>query len=106
MPSSIPADARAVENVLKALWERVRRAAELIQHLREERQALLSQVEQLRKDVQQLQQELARRDQLLKSLQTERQHAPQADGLVFGNGERAELARKVKDLLAKIDAYL
>jgi prefoldin subunit 5 len=106
MPSSLPAETRAVENVLKVLWERVRRAAELIQQLREERQALHSQVDQLRNDVRQLQQELARKDQLLKTVQTERQHPAQEEGLVFGNGERAALARKVKDLLAKIDAYL
>ena len=48
----------------KALWERVRRAGDIIQQLREERRALLSQVEQLRGDVQHLQEELARKDQV------------------------------------------
>jgi len=97
------ADVRSVENALKTLWERVRRAGDLIQQLREERQALLVQVEQLRAQVQHVQKELARKEQALAS-----QPRPGADDAtrVFGNGEREALAQKVKDLLARIDAYL
>ena len=106
-PATQPADVRAIEAALKALWERVRHAGELVQHLREERQALLSQVEQLRGDVQHLQEELVRKDQMLKKSQLERiQHQAAADGVPFSNGEREALTRKVKELLIKIDAYL
>ena len=41
-PAMQPADTRAIESALKGLWERVRLAGELVQQLREERQALLS----------------------------------------------------------------
>lgn len=97
------ADVRSVENAVKALWERVRRAGDLIQQLREERQALLVQVEQLRAEVQHVQNELTRKEQLINSMPP----AGAGDGTkVFGNGEREALAQKVKDLLARIDAYL
>jgi chromosome segregation ATPase len=96
-------DVRSVENALKALWEKVRRAGELIQQMREERQGLLKQVEQLRSEVQHLQHELSRKEQLPVST------PKTSDGdaaRVLGNGERVLLAQKVKDLLARIDAYL
>jgi hypothetical protein len=102
-PSTASGDVRSVENALKALWERVRRAGDLIQQLREERQALLTQVEQLRAEVQHLQNELARKEHLLGSM------PPTPDGVAartFANGEREALVQKVKDLLARIDAYL
>ncbi|HSQ74653.1 MAG TPA: hypothetical protein VLT13_03810 [Bacteroidota bacterium] len=106
-PATQPADVRAIETALKALWERVRLAGELVQHLREERQALLSQVEQLRGDVQHLQEELGRKDQLLKKAQIERiQHQAAGEPIAFPDGEREALTRKVKELLVKIDAYL
>jgi len=97
------ADVRSVENAVKALWEKVRRAGDLIQQLREERQALLVQIEQLRAELQHVQNELARKDQMVASMP--QSGAP--DGArAFGNGEREVLAQKVKDLLARIDAYL
>lgn len=96
-----------MESALKGLWERVRRAGELIRQLREERQGLLSQVEQLRGDVRQLQEELARKDQMLRKVQAEQPaaRAPQG-GFALANGEREALVKKVKELLSKLDAYL
>ena len=102
MTTTLTGDGRSVETALKTLWERVQGAGNLIQQLREERQALLSQVDQLRAEVQQLQQDLSRKEQLMKTMTVSQGHA----GAVFANGEREALARRVKDLLAKIDAYL
>jgi chromosome segregation ATPase len=102
-----PADVRAVEQALKGLWERVRRAGDIIQQLREERRALLSQVEQLRGDVQQLQEEMVRKEQILRKAQSERAvPTAAADAPSFSNGDREAMARKVKELLQKLDAYL
>jgi uncharacterized coiled-coil DUF342 family protein len=102
-PSVAPGNVRSVENALKGLWDRVRKAGDLIQQLREERQGLLTQVEQLRAEVQHLQSELSRKEQIVGSAPSSRE----GDGAkTFGNGEREALAAKVKDLLARIDAYL
>ncbi len=102
MTTTLTGDGRSVETALKTLWERVQGAGNLIQQLREERQALLSQVDQLRAEVQQLQQDLSRKEQLMKTMTV----SQGPSGSVFANGEREALARRVKDLLAKIDAYL
>jgi len=106
-PSPIPADLRAVDQALKGLWERVRRAGDIIQQLREERRALLSQVEQLRGDMQHLQEELGRKDQMLRKAQSERAvPATATDAVSLSNGDREAMTRKVKELLQKLDAYL
>ena len=106
-PSPQTADVRAVEHALKGLWERVRRAGDIIQQLREERRALLSQVEQLRGDVQHLQEELTHKDQLLRKAQSERAvPATATESVSLSNGDRDLMARKVKELLQKLDAYL
>jgi len=102
MTTTLTGDGRSVESALKTLWERVQGAGDLIQQLREERQALLSQVDQLRAEVQHLQQDLSRKEQLMKTMTVSQGQA----GAALANGEREALARKVKDLLAKIDAYL
>ena len=102
MTTTLTGDGRSVESALKTLWERVQGAGDLIQQLREERQALLSQVDQLRSEVQHLQQDLSRKEQLMKTMTVSQGQS----GAAFANGEREALARKVKDLLAKIDAYL
>lgn len=96
-----------MDQALKGLWERVRRAGDIIQQLREERRALLSQVEQLRGDMQQLQEELARKDQMLRKAQSERAvPAAASEAVSLSNGDREAMARKVKELLHKLDAYL
>lgn len=94
-----PGDARAVEGSIKSLWESVRRAAELIAGLRQERQALQAHVTRLERELQQLRSE---------SAQLRKQAVDHAgDGsMSFAGGERDLLAAKVKELIAKLDAYL
>ena len=68
---------------------------------------MLSQVEQLRGDVQNLQEDLARKDQMLRKAQSERAvPAAAVDAVSLSNGDREAMARKVKELLLKLDAYL
>jgi hypothetical protein len=47
--------------------------------------------------------ELARNEDLVRSFSTERSEGSQP---VFSNGEREMLSAKVKDLMAKLDAYI
>lgn len=93
-----------IEESLKVLWEKVRRAGEVITQLREERQALQAQVGLLQQEVARLREELAQKDQQLQRLAAGVQEAKNA--AILSNGERAQLAARVKELLARIDAYL
>ncbi len=98
--STLPAgDVRSVESNIKALWESARRAAEVIAGLREEKQTLQAHVSRLERELQQIRADAA---------QMRKQAADhvQEGGTNFGGGERDLLAAKVKDLIAKLDAYL
>jgi len=102
-----PADAEAtsfgevksIENSCKALWESVRRAAESITRLREEKRELQGNVERLERELQQVRHEV---------MQLKRQVGEQgsAGSMAFAGGEREALSAKVKELIAKLDAYL
>lgn len=98
-------DVKSIESSLKTLWERARRAAEVIHELRENKRGLEAKVGELEVEVRHLQQELLRKEQALKAA------AAQGDGgggksAFLSNGEKEALAAKIKMLLSKIDAYL
>lgn len=104
MSTALAGDARSLENGLKELWARVRRAAELIVRLREEKRALEMRVIEMENDLHRLQQELGKRDQLIAKMKLE-QGAVKSSG-VIADGDRDALAVRVKELLVKLDAYL
>ncbi len=90
-----------IETQIQTLWDKAKRAGELIALLREEKRALQKQNEFLEQELAKLRSELAARDARLASAAREATSAE-----IFSNGEREELSAKVKQLLAKIDAYL
>ena len=94
-----PGDVRSLESNLKALWESARRAAEIIASLRQERQTLVARVAGLEREIQQARSE---------SAQARKQVAEHAQngGVSFAGGERDLLAARVRELIAKLDAYL
>jgi len=94
-----PADVKSVEGSFKALWESARRAAETIAGLRQERQTLQAHVDRLERELQQARAESA---QIRK--QASDQH--QQDATSVAGGDRDALAAKVRELIAKLDAYL
>lgn len=85
-------DQSALEAGLKVLWEKARQAGDTIAHLREERTALRGRVDDLEARVAELEAQLARR--------------PAEEAGIVGNGEREAVAAKLKDLLARLEAYL
>ncbi|MBX2992731.1 MAG: hypothetical protein KF749_16390 [Bacteroidetes bacterium] len=93
-----------IEDSVKALWEKAKRAGDTIVRLREEKQALTSEVHVLRQEVGKLKGELAAREQQLQRLVAAAGEAKSSIGM--SNGEREQLTAKVKELLARIDAYL
>jgi predicted RNase H-like nuclease (RuvC/YqgF family) len=90
---------RSLEASVKALWESARRAAETIARLREEKRDLQSQLNRLEREILTLRQENGQ----LKKHGIDRS----SDGaLVAAGAERDRLAARVKELIAKLDAYL
>jgi septal ring factor EnvC (AmiA/AmiB activator) len=105
--SSAPyGDTKAVEASLRALWERVRRAGEAIVQLREEKKVLLVKVEELEQELHSLRKEVAENKEVIGRQASELAQTSSKQGAVILNGEREELAVRVKNLLTKLDAYL
>lgn len=90
-----------IEAQFQTLWEKVKLTGELISRLREEKRSLQDHNEALEQEIAKLRAELAARDARLASAVRDVKSAE-----IFSNGEREELSAKVKQLLAKIDAYL
>ena len=89
---------------MKTLWERVRKAAEVITALRTDNRALSDKVDQLEAEIRRLQVDVAQKDHVIKKATAERPATEAA--AVFANGEKDALTLKVKELLAKLDGYL
>ena len=96
---------RTIESGLKLLWERTRRAAELIAELRSERRELQAQVGKLDEEVRRLRDELARKEHLVRKLSAEAVDSSARAALVT-DGEREDLLAKVRDLLGKLESHL
>ncbi len=101
-----PAEANSIELALKALWEKVRRAAEVIARLRAENSQLQSTVARMQEELSQLKEDLTAREQEIKRLSAEKIEIQSARNSVFPNGEREALSARVKELLGKIESYL
>ncbi|HEX9007148.1 MAG TPA: hypothetical protein VF889_07630 [Bacteroidota bacterium] len=96
----------ALEESLRALWERAQLAAETVTQLRNERKALHHQVHELEERLRQAEQELRDAQEQLKTQPPAQALPENGQAPAFGNGEREALAGRVRDLLAKLDAYL
>jgi chromosome segregation ATPase len=105
-PTILQSEGRNIESAIKTLWEKARRAGELIAALKEENSGLRTKLEEVQLQLEQLNQELVQRDQTISQLEAEQAEADSKSNETFSNGEREALAAKVKDLLAKIDSYL
>jgi len=106
MSSLVQPNAKGVEEGLQALWETARRATEEIARLRREKGILESRLEQLEGKVLEMRQELAKKDEVLRRMNEQQAKLEEMQGGIHVNGDQHVLSAKVKELLAKIDAYL
>ncbi len=104
--SALYGDTKAVETSLRALWERAKRAAEIIVQLREEKKMLQAKVEELEQELRGLQVELTEKKAFISKQASELATASSKQGAALLNGEREELAVRVKSLLSKLETYL
>jgi chromosome segregation ATPase len=100
------ADAGALDRSMRALWERAQLAAEVIARLRDEKNSSEHRVHDLEVRLRKTEQELKDAQEQLKAQPPAQVPPDDGRARVFANGEREALAGKVKDLLAKLDAYL
>lgn len=98
------ADTKAIDTWLKSLWDRAKKAAELISRLREEKVELQNRVASMEEELTRLRLELAKDEEMIRTLSVGAGEA--GDHSLFSNGEKEQLSAKVKDLLTRLDGYV
>lgn len=96
-------DAKSVEEGLQALWTVVRKAGEELHRLRQENLDLHGQLHSREAEITDIRKEVHAQQELLRKIQEQQQ---KAEANVSLNGDRQMLTARVKELLAKLDAYL
>ncbi len=96
----------SIESQIKLLWEKAQEAGVLIARLREEKKALQADNEQLQREVSKLRSDMAARETQMQKSATAQSAPEPRHAATISNGEREQLTVKVKELLARIDAYL
>jgi chromosome segregation ATPase len=96
-------DTKAIDAWLKGLWDRAKKAAEVISRLREEKAELQTRVSTLEAELLRVKDELQKNEETLRAVSSE---PSGTDHSLLSNGEREQLSAKVKDLLAKLEAYI
>lgn len=97
-------DTKAIDTWLKSLWDRAKKAAELISRLREEKAELQGRVASMEEELMRLKQELSKDEEMIRTLSPGPGEGP--DHAFFSNGEKEQLSAKVKDLLTRLDGYV
>jgi chromosome segregation ATPase len=97
-------EAKPVDVWLKSLWDRAKKAAELIARLRQEKAELESRVATMEDELGRLRQESARNEEQIRTLTAA--HGEAADHSLITNGEKEMLTARVKELLARLEGYV
>lgn len=102
-PHVLQGDTKAIDVWLKGLWDRAKKAAEVIARLREEKAELQARVNSLEEELSRLRSDLGKSEEMLRTVASDQNGT---DETFLSNGEREQLSAKVKDLLAKLEAYI
>jgi chromosome segregation ATPase len=97
-------DTKAIDVWLKSLWDRAKKAAELIARLRQEKADLEARVGALESELERLKVELGRNEEELRTLTVVR--GEQVEHAILSNGEKEMLTARVRDLLARLEGYV
>ncbi len=99
----LQADNNVIDAWLKGLWDRARKAAELIAQLRVEKGELQTRVASLEEELLRVKSELAEKEEVVRTLSNEKSDTGDSPLL---NGEREQLSSRIKELLAKLNEYI
>lgn len=100
-------DGVAVEEELKAVWEKVRLATHLIAQLRDEKRTITTRAEELERQVAALRSDLQARDAEIKRIRAEHAHIASSNGQQsFSEEEREAIKNRIRELISKINSYL
>src|SRR5436309_11074411 len=100
-------DSNLLEEKLKAVWEKVRAASNLVLQLRDEKKSLTARAIELEKQVSSARAEILLKDQELKRLRSEYAHVLNSHSQNgFSPEEKDNIRGKIRDLISKINSHL
>jgi len=100
-------EARAFEDALKVLWDKVRAASALIGDLKSERQSIHERLTSAHVQIESLKNELQNKEQEIKRIRAELvQASNSSSSFSFSNEEKEILRDRIRELIAKINSHL
>lgn len=98
---------KEIEAELKSLWEKIRKASEVIFMLRDENQQLKTQNSELEQKYNELNSNIMAKDQELIRIRSEYSKLASSTGEdTFSSTEKEALKNRITDLIAKINSHL
>jgi DNA repair exonuclease SbcCD ATPase subunit len=99
-------DSKGLEGIFRTLWDRVRKAAELIEHLKDENRALCSQNAQLEQQVASLKTELKEKQETLREINEQHQEVLSHSNNLYSEEEKEAVKSRIRELIARINSHL
>lgn len=99
-------DSKGLEGTFRTLWDRVRKAAELIEHLKAENRSLCSKNAQLEQQLADLKAELGEKDEALRVVTEHHQEALSHSDNLFSESEKEAVKSRIRELIGKINSHL
>jgi len=99
-------DSKGLEGAFRTLWDRVRKAAELIEHLKAENSALRSKTTQLEQRVADLKTELGEKVEALRVVTEHQQEVLSHGNNLFSESEKEAVKSRIRELIGRINSHL
>jgi FtsZ-binding cell division protein ZapB len=99
-------DSKGLEGIFKTLWDRVRRAAELIDYLKEENRTLQGNCSRLEEQTAKLRKELMEKEETLREVKEQHLEAISHNNNFFSEEEKQALKSRIKELLGRINTHI
>ena len=99
-------ESKILEVVFKTLWDKVKRAAELIEQFREENKNLKANIENLEAQVSSLQKELNQKEETLREIKEQSIQEMSRNNSLLTEEEKEAFKARIKDLVVKINSHL
>jgi hypothetical protein len=99
-------DSRGLEGIFRKLWDHVRKAAELIEHLKNENRALHGTKVQLEEQIAALRTDLVEKKEAPRQVKEQNLQVLSHSNNSFSDQEKQILKSKIKELITRIDSHL
>lgn len=99
-------DSKGLEGIFRTLWDHVRKAAEVIDHLKDENRTLRSNNGQLEEQVGSLRTKLVEKEEALRQVKEQNLQVLNHSNNMLSEEEKQALKSRIKELITRIDSHI